>query len=135
MESKDLAIYFAGYLDAVGKQFSTNETLIASSSRIIDEQTTVEEVLSSTEYSFLELENNDSKFESEISSFLDTDPREKLLFYLVEYFDWFEHFSESYTCKKLALSGAGAPDKYLGYLLTCNKNINILIYIYEKPKR
>ena len=134
MEIKDLAIYFDGYLDAVGRQFSTNETLVALSSRVLDGQVSIEDILSSNEYKFIAAENNEINFEEDISTFLVTDPRERLLFYLVEYFEWFKQFSETYSCEKLHLSGDNAPDKYLGYLLTCNKNIKIFVYIYEKPK-
>lgn len=134
MEIRDHALRFDGYLDAVGRQLSTSETLIAVSTRLLNEQVVVEDIINSKEYEFLELESNNIGFEKEISSFLNTDPRERLLFYLIEYFEWFERFSETYTCKKLRLSGANAPVKYLGYLLTCNTNINLFIYVYKKSK-
>ena len=134
MEIRDHAIRFDGYLDAVGRQFTTNETLVAVASRILDRNVVVEDIINSKEYEFLEMGNNSISFEKEISSFLNTDPKERLLFYLIEYFEWFKQFSETYTCKKLNLSGANAPDKYLGYLLNCNEHLKILIYIYEKAK-
>ena len=134
MEIRDLAIRFDGYLDAVGRQFSTDENLVALSSRVLDNQVGIDDVVSSKEYEFIRANSNDVSFEKEINNFLGVNPKERLVFYLVEYFEWFKQFSETYSCEKLYLSSADAPNKYLGYLLTCNKKIKIFVYIYEKTK-
>ena len=52
MEIRDLAIYFDGYLDAIGRQFSTNEVLVALTSTVINEQIEVEQIIGSNEYEF-----------------------------------------------------------------------------------
>ncbi len=134
MEIRDLAVFFDGYLDAVSRQFSTDKSLIASSSRILDSEVCIADIVSTNEYKLIRSENEDADFEREISKFLGADSKERLVFYLVEYFEWFKHYSETFSCEKLFLSGVDSPKNYLGYLLTCNEQIKVLVYVYEKTK-
>jgi hypothetical protein len=131
---KDHLIFFDGYFDAVGRLFSTSEILISPTVREIHQDESIESLLSAKIVETIEVEKMAVDFEKEIADFLNRDPRERVLYYLIEYFDWFNEFSESCVCNKYKLSGSDVPEKHIAYILSCNKKIDILIYLYEKPK-
>ena len=45
------------------------------------------------------------EFERDISQFLNTDPKNRLRFYLTEYFCLYKHSSDTCLCEKLRLEG------------------------------
>ncbi len=126
--------FYDGYFDAVGRIFTTNEILIAPVVRVIGNDESIESLLSAKVVSLVTVEKMAVSFEKDISVFLGKDPRERLLFYLVDYFDWFDGFSETCICTKFELSGNDVPEKYLAYIISCNNEIDILVYLYEKAK-
>jgi hypothetical protein len=130
----DHTLFFDGYLDAIGRLFTTDEVLVAPAARVIKDDETIESILECEIQEAQVIENITGTFEKEISKFLDHDPRQRILFYLIEYFAWYSEFSHSCKCKKYTLKGNDLPKEYLAYVITCNDNIDVLIYIYKKQK-
>jgi len=126
--------FFDGYFDAVGRLYTTNTILIAPAVRILENGDSIESLLSATIEKAENIEDVAIDFEKEIAKFLKADARERILFYLTDYLDWFNKFSESFKCIKYKLAGKEIPNKYLAYVLTCNDNIKVLVYLYEKSK-
>lgn len=59
------------------------------------------------------VENMVTEFAIDIARFLGTDPRNRLVFYLIECFDWFKQFSDNCVCERVRLSGDGFPDDHV----------------------
>jgi len=126
--------FFDGYFDAVGRVFTTDEILIAPWVRIIKAGESIESLLSAEVVSSATVERMAVSFEKDICAFLGRDPRERLLFYLIDYFDWFDVFSETCLCTKFQLSGDGVPEKHMAYVIKCNNEIDVLVYLSAAAK-
>ncbi len=125
--------YFAGYLDAVTRFYTTGKILYASAVILISDQSSIEEELDARIIKEEKLKKM-VIFEKDISSFLDADSKERMLFYLTEYFLWFEDFSDSCECVKYVLSGKNIPTNHLAYKLLVNEKHHIIIYLSESKK-
>jgi hypothetical protein len=78
-------LFFDGYLDAVGRHYTDDGRLCAltaavSPSRILERQSIVRTT---------PVEDMVTDFDRDIAKFLHTDSRNRLVFYLVEYFVWY----------------------------------------------
>lgn len=123
-------LYFAGYLDAVGRHYTDEQRLCAltvavTPSKILDDYA----IRTKTP-----VENMAREFEHDISRFLGTDPRNRLLFYLTEYLCWYEHFSDAFECEKLRLEGDGISHDHIAYRLCVDHKHEVLFLAYWKDK-
>jgi len=122
-------IYFNGYLDAVGRVYTTDSTLYVLSALIISEDSSLENQLEAKIVESNEVKDIVRDFESGVSELLKTDPRERLIFYLVEYFSWFEEYTKSCKCVSYKLEGENIPPNHIAYTLNVNNKYNVLIYL------
>jgi hypothetical protein len=120
--------YFAGYLDAVGRHFTDEKRLCALSvtlmpSVILDRLT----ILATTP-----VEDMVRKFERDIADFLSTDPKSRLVFYLIEYFTWYKEFSDTCICEKLQLGGENELSRRTAYRLFVDHKYEVIFSAYWK---
>jgi hypothetical protein len=105
--------YFAGYLDAVGRHYTTESRLCALTVAVMPctllDGLAIEVAMP--------VENMVREFAHDVSLFLNTDPRNRLVFYLTEYFSWYKHFSDSCICERLKLEGARRSQDSISYRL------------------
>ena len=114
--------YFAGYLDAVGRQFSTAARRCDLAAQLMPSA-----MLDGIEVkSAMPVEKMVVDFEREISRFLNADPRNPLVFYLTEYFGWYDDFSDACTCEKLTLEGGQLSPDYFAYRLQVNHEYEVV---------
>jgi hypothetical protein len=114
--------YFAGYLDAVGRQFSTasqrcNLAVQVMPSTMLDRFSVK---------SAHPVERMIGDFQHDICKFLGADPKAPLLFYLIEYFSWYNHFSDVCSCEKLSLEGEGLSPDHFAYRLKVNNQSEVV---------
>ena len=131
--TKDHVQFFAGYLDAVTRLYTTEKILYASTVILIPNVSSVEDQLNAKIIKEEKIKRM-VLFEKDISSFLKVDPKNRMIWYLTEYFLWFEHFSSSCECKKYILSGDNIPENHLAYKLLVNEKYHIIIYLSESKK-
>jgi hypothetical protein len=125
--------FICGYMDAMVRAYSGGEHVIGLSAIIIPCDSSVEEELSCRITSSEEIENLSHSFCKELSILLNTDSREKVLFYLVEYLTWYKEYTISCKCLKLELSGASVPLQHAAYLFHINSEFNVLVYFFRSP--
>jgi hypothetical protein len=77
-------LFFNGYLDAVGRHFSDDERLCALTVAVTP--STILERLSIV--GTTPVQDMVRAFDGDIAKFLHTDSRNRLVFYLIEYFVW-----------------------------------------------
>jgi hypothetical protein len=121
--------YFAGYLDAVGRHFTDERLCVLSVSVMPSNILDGIAIRTATP-----IENMVRDFERDISQFLNTDPKNRLVFYLTEYFSWYKHFSGTCACEKLRLEGAGLSPDYTCYRLFVDDKHEVLFLAYWKYK-
>jgi hypothetical protein len=80
------------------------------------------------------VENMVREFERDISRFLKTDPKNRLLFYLTEYFSWYKDFSDTCECEKLRLEGGDLSDDHTAYRLFVDHEHEVLFLAHWKDK-
>ena len=114
--------YFAGYLDAVGRQYSTKSRLCSLTVHVMP--TLLLDGISVEAAQPVEKMTVD--FEREIARFLDANPRDPLIFYLTEYFGWYEDFADTCTCEKLSLEGGALSPDYFAYRLNVNQEHEVV---------
>jgi hypothetical protein len=124
-------VRFDGYLDAVGRHFTTDERLCAltvwlAGSRPVLDRFTIKRAV--------RVSSLVADFERSISLFLASDPRERLLFYLVEYFSWYQEFFRSCVCEKLSLEGVDIGEEHLAYRLRINDGEEVIFLACWKQK-
>ena len=123
-------LFFAGYLDAVGRHYTDDKRLCAltvtdAPSKILDGYA----IKTKTP-----VENMVREFDRDISRFLNTDPRDRLLFYLTEYFCWYKHISHTCECEKLQLEGGALSHDHIAYRLFVDHEHEVLFFAYWKDK-
>jgi hypothetical protein len=122
--------FFAGYLDAVGRQYSDDKRLCAITAAMrpadLFESISVERAEP--------VKNMLREFERDIARFLSADPRTRIVFYLTEYFDWYKQFSGSCVCEKVHLTGSDLPTDHIGYRLFIDHAHEVLFVGYWKDK-
>jgi hypothetical protein len=122
--------FFNGYLDAVGRHYSDESRLCAISAAIMPAESLQHLATVGT----TPVENMVTEFASDSARFLGTDPRNRLVFYLIEYFDWFKQFSDNCVCERVRLSGDGFPDDHIAYRLFIDETHEVLFLGYWKDK-
>jgi hypothetical protein len=65
---------------------------------------------------------------------VNTDPKNRLLFYLTEYFGWYRDFSDACECEKLRLEGGGLSHDHVAYRLLVDHKHEVLFLAYWKDK-
>lgn len=123
-------LYFAGYLDAVGRHYTDEKrlcvlTVTVRPSKILDGYMIKAKA---------PVENMAREFEHDISRFLNTDPRDRLLFYLTEHFCWYDHFSDTCECERLRLEGNSLSHEYIAYRLSVDHEHEVLFFAYWNDK-
>ena len=122
--------YFAGYLDAVGRHYTDEKRLCALTATVMP-STILDGCAIKTA---TPVENVVREFERDISQFLNTDPRNRLLFYLTEYFSWYKDFSDTCVCEKLRLEGRDLSHDHIAYRLFVEHKHAVLFLAYWKDK-
>ena len=114
--------YFSGYLDAVGRHFTDEKRLCALSIALMP-STAFDglAVLSATP-----VEKMIREFERDIADFLNIDPRSRLVFYLIEYFAWYEEFSATCVCEKLQFGGEDNFSRHFAYRLFVDHRYEVI---------
>ena len=125
--------FLCGYMDAVARGYSDSEYIIGLSCTTIPKNSSVENELSCEIISSKEVKNLSSSFCNEIEKLLNSDSREKVLFYLIEYLTWYKEYTVSCICNKLELSGKNIPSQHLAYLFHVNGEFNVLVYLFRAP--
>jgi hypothetical protein len=122
--------FFAGYLDAVGRHYSDDSRLCAITAAVLPAELLEGlAIISATP-----VENMVQEFDRDIAEFLNADPRSRLLFYLMDYFDWYKQFSDTCLCEKLRLKGRDLPDDHIAYRLSIDHKHEVLFLGYWKDK-
>ena len=122
--------FFSGYLDAVGRQFSTRARrcdLVAreSPSNVLD---------GIALKAAAPIEKMVVDFERNISRFLSADPRTPIVFYLTEYFGWYDDFSDVCTCERLTLEGGDLSPDHFAYRLQVNNEHEVIFLASWTPR-
>jgi hypothetical protein len=123
-------IYFAGYLDAVGRHYTDEKRLCSLTAAVMPSKILDRLAIRTT----TPVENMVREFERDISRFLNTDPKNRLLFYLTEYFCWYKDFSDMCVCEKLRLEGGDLSHDHTAYRLFVDHKHEVLFLAYWKDK-
>jgi len=122
--------FFDGYLDAVGRHYSDETRLCAISASVMP----AEFIEHLAIVSATPVENMVRDFERDIAKFLSTDPRNRLVFSLIEYFDWYKQFSDTCVCERVQIRRAGFPDDHIAYRLLIDHTHEVLFLGNWKDK-
>jgi len=131
----DHTMYFSGYLDAVGRVYTTEKELVSLTAAIVSDKASAEKLYGIEIVGEKETSDMAASFEQSVSEFLGTDPTERLVFYLVEYFMWFQEYSNSCVCKECTLKWKESPNRYIAYNLRVNEAYDILVILGAFKKR
>lgn len=123
-------IFFDGYLDAVGRHYTDDRRLCAltaavTPSRILERLSIV---------STTPVEDMVEAFDCDIAKFLHTDSRNRLVFYLIEYFAWYKQFSDICECEKVRFTGEDFPHEHIAYRLFIDHTHEVFFLAYRKDK-
>jgi len=127
--------FFDGYLDAVGRVYTTDKLLYGLSAQIIPKNSSIEALLNAKIIYSEDIKEMTVAFEKSVSDLLKSDPRERLVFYMVEYFSWFEEYTHSCECTSVKLAGKDIPSDHIGYSLKVNDKYNVLVFLYISEKK
>lgn len=127
--------FLNGYMDAIGQIYSNDETLCGMSASIIPKESSLENELDCKVIESKAIPDMVANFEEEISTLLNSDPRKRELFYLTEYFAWYEEYTNSCTCTSYTIKGENVPSQYVAYILNVNNTYQVLIYMFMANKR
>ena len=123
-------IFFAGYLDAVGRHY-TDETRLCALTATVMPSVILDGLTIRTA---TPVDNLVREFDRDISRFLNADSKNRLVFYLIEYLRWYQDFSETFECEQLQLDGGGLPHDHLAYRLLVDHKHEVLFLAYWKSK-
>jgi len=121
-------------MDAVGRSFTTDKVLYTLSASILSKGSSVEDQLHAHLNNSQNIQDITIDFEKSISEFLKVYPRERIIFYLVEYVQWYKEYTNICICKKHKLSGNSIPEKHLCYELNIDNEYDVLIFISKSEK-
>jgi hypothetical protein len=131
---KDHTQFVDGYMDAVGRYYTDDNVLVGINAQFLEENQTIESRLKCTIEATNKVENFTSDFEREISNLLGVSPRERMLFYLIEYVMWFEEYTNSCKVLKHQLNGQNVKAVSTTYTLHINGNNDIFIHMFKAIK-
>ena len=120
--------YFSGYLDAVTRLYTNEKVLFSSVVINIPDNSSLEKMIDAKIIKEESIKNMVS-FEKDVSLIFKESSKERILFYLTEYFLWFREFTFSCECKKYYLEGKKIPEDHIAYKLFINEEFHILVYI------
>lgn len=126
--------FLAGYIDAVARAYTDDEFVCASSASLMKDNDTLESLLSVHVEEELEIENMARELEGAVASVLGVEPKDRLLFYLIEYMLWFKEFYASCECRKYKISSALTPDNYFCYVFNVNNKHRVLVAMSYSKK-
>lgn len=93
--------YLAGYLDAVGRELTSEEELVSLSSNYLSSMQTAEDFLCAPILDQHLISDWGSEFGSLIEDKFGINERSRLGFYLIEYIVWFQQFTDNAVCLKV----------------------------------
>ncbi|MEM1154536.1 MAG: hypothetical protein AAGI44_10360 [Pseudomonadota bacterium] len=125
------AVVFGGYLDAVGRAYTTEEHFFGLSAGLKNDIDWSNHTVKRGQA----LENWAREFSEDLSRVIpDLDLRNRLGYHLVEYFCWFEEFSVDALAYRVFLSGRKLDD-YAAYgLLIDGHEVRVSIAREKKPR-
>ena len=123
-------MYFAGYLDVVGRQYTDEKRLCARTVSVMPSRILDRLAIRTT----TPVENMVRDFEYDISRLLNIDPKNRLLFYPTEYFCWYKEFSDTCVCEKLRLEGCDLSHDHTAYRLFVDHKHEVIFLAYWKDK-
>ena len=121
-------------MDAVGRHYTDERTLVGLNAQILKANETIEERLQCSIKTTIEIENFSSDFENSLSVLLGADSRERMLFYLIEYAMWYEEYTKSCKVLKHTLGGKNTKAIKVFYSLHINEKYKLFIYIFKSNK-
>ncbi len=128
------ATFLDGYMDAVGRAFTDDLVLYALTARWVkvDE---MESVLGAAIIDRTPVVSWAREFNAVCTSFLQTDGRDRLTYYLVEYIEWFEAFHAGAKASRLHCSPL-PQDEIDGhrYLIEIDAEHAVLLIFWKKVK-
>jgi hypothetical protein len=119
--------FFDGYLDAVGRQHTNEQRLCALTIRASAAGTPLEGLAVSNA---TPVENMVREFQSDIAGFLNADPKQRVVFYLIDYFCWYKEFSTRCDCHRVRVQGEGITDEQIGFRLNVNDEHDVVFFGY-----
>ena len=130
------ANFLSGYMDAVGRSFTTEAILYNLTARWLSADDDLELILGGKINERKRIANWSHEFHACCSTFLGTNGRDRLTFYLIDYICWFKEF-----CPEVLASRLSCPqvsDRELdshSYLIDIDSGHSILIVMskFEKP--
>ena len=126
--------FFSGYLDAVSRAYTNDQEKFFLGASIIPNGSSVENALAARIEDETDVSDMVVAFEEAVARFLGADPRERLLFYLVEYFSWFREAAASCACKQVSLQWDEPPIRYLAYSLKLDETYDVLVFFCVSDK-
>jgi len=128
------AVFLAGYMDAVGRAFTDDALLYALTARwvAVDD---LENVLGAVIIDRTPVTSWAGEFHAVCSAFLQTDGRDRLTYYLIEYIEWFDAFRPGTKVSRLHCSPL--PDDEIDghrYLIEIDTEHAVLLILYKKAK-
>lgn len=121
--------FFDVFLDAVRRIYTTDDLLYGLSAWIIPKNSSIEALLNAKVIYSENIKEITVAFEKSTSDLLQSDPRERLIFYLVEYFSWFIKFTHSCECTSVKLEGKDILLKHIAYLLKINDKYKVSVFL------
>lgn len=121
-----------GYMDAVGRIFTTEKFLFSLWAEQRSERLEKSPGLNITGQETMP--DFVRELEQQVSEFFDSDPRERLLFYLLEYLVWFREFTDYFECYKIQVEFDPENRKYLAYRFVVNGSQEIYIFMTRMSK-
>lgn len=128
--------FLAGYMDAVGRAFTTENVLYNLTSRWLSSDEGFEEILNGKIGHRQAVQNWSKEFHTSCTNFLGTDGRDRLTFYLIEYICWYGEFCTDAKAFKVACSHT--PDKEIEshlYLINFGSSPSVLVVLSKLEKK
>ena len=108
-DPKNHTTFLAGYMDAVGRAFTTDKILYNLTARWLSVDEGFEDILNGNISRRQSVNNWPKDFHISCADFLGTDGRDRLTFYLIEYICWYEQFRPE--AKAFRVSCTHVPDR------------------------
>jgi len=121
--------FFDGFLDAVRRIYTTDDLLYGLSAQIIPKNSSIEALLNAKIIYSEDIKEMTVVFEKSVSDLLQSDSREQLIFYWVEYFSWFIEFTHFCECTSVKLEGKDILLDPIAYLLKINDKYKVSVFL------
>lgn len=134
-ESENHTTFLAGYMDAVGRAFTTDKILYNLTARWLSAGEGFEEILNGKITHRQPVNEWTKDFHISCTDFLGTDGRDRLTFYLIEYICWYEDFGSEARAFKVSCSQV--PDREIDshlFLIDFSSTPSVLIIMSKLQK-